>query len=148
VFSLIVDDFGVKYVGQEQADHLYQTLQKKYTVTADWTGSTFLGMHLEWNYEQHTVDISMLNYIRKALQHFQHQHPKRPEHTPHKYLSPQYGAAIQYTPDEDYFTPLTRAETQHLQEVVGTFLYYARAIDNTMLVALGSLAAAQANGTE
>jgi hypothetical protein len=32
--------------------------------------------------------------------------------------------------------------------VISTFLYCARAIDNTMLVALGSLAAAQTKGTQ
>jgi hypothetical protein len=31
----------------------------------------------------------------------------------------------------------------HLQHVIGTFLYYARAVDSTILVPLGSLAAAQ-----
>ena len=33
-------------------------------------------------------------------------------------------------------------------KLIGTFLYYARAINNTMLVALGTLAAAQTKGTE
>ena len=31
---------------------------------------------------------------------------------------------------------------------MGTLLYYARALDGTILVALGSLAAAQAEGTQ
>ena len=35
-----------------------------------------------------------------------------------------------------------------LQQIIGTFLFYARAIDNTLLVALGTLAAAQTKGTE
>ena len=29
-FSLVVDDFGVKYVGKENADHLIRTLRKHY----------------------------------------------------------------------------------------------------------------------
>ena len=33
-------------------------------------------------------------------------------------------------------------------EIVGTFLYYARAIDNTMLVALTDVSAAQTKATE
>jgi hypothetical protein len=36
---------------------------------------------------------------------------------------------------------------QRLQQIVGTFLYYACAIDSSMLVALGSLAAAQTTAT-
>ena len=38
--------------------------------------------------------------------------------------------------------------TQLLQQIIGTFLFYGRAVDNTMLVALGTLAAAQTCGTE
>jgi hypothetical protein len=30
-FSLVVDDFGVKYVGREHAEHLVATLEKLYT---------------------------------------------------------------------------------------------------------------------
>jgi hypothetical protein len=35
-----------------------------------------------------------------------------------------------------------------LQEIIGTLLYYGRAIDSTLLVALGTLASAQTNGTK
>jgi hypothetical protein len=129
-FSLVVDDFGVRYVGKEHADHLYSTLQSNYTVTADWSGSSFLGMHLEWDYEHGTVDISMPGYIAKALQRFQHPPPTKAENSPHLHVEPQYGAAIQYTQPEDNTPALTPADTQTLREVVGTLLYYSRAIDN------------------
>ena len=43
---------------------------------------------------------------------------------------------------------LNAKEKTHIQSIVGTFLYYARAIDNTMLVALNELAREQANPTE
>jgi hypothetical protein len=43
---------------------------------------------------------------------------------------------------------LNAAKTTHVQEVLGTFLYYARAVDNTMLAAIGSIATQQANATE
>ena len=35
-FTLVVDDFGVKYVGKEHALHLKAALETKYKVTADW----------------------------------------------------------------------------------------------------------------
>ena len=34
-FLLVVDDFGVKYVGKENTDHLIQTLNKLYTISID-----------------------------------------------------------------------------------------------------------------
>eukprot|EP00957_Ditylum_brightwellii_P040753 3084574-Ditylum_brightwellii.AAC.1 len=37
-FTLVVDNFGVKYVGQQQLQHLINTLQKYYTVEVDYTG--------------------------------------------------------------------------------------------------------------
>ena len=38
-FTLVVDDFGVKYVGKDHADHLLKTLEQHYKVTSDWTGA-------------------------------------------------------------------------------------------------------------
>ena len=34
-FSLIVDDFGVKYIGKKYADHLIQVLQMNYEISID-----------------------------------------------------------------------------------------------------------------
>jgi hypothetical protein len=98
-FTLIVDDFGVKYVGIEHAQHLREVLKSKYTITEDWEGTHFLGMQLDWDYDKRTVDISMPGYIEKALQRFQHPSPKRPEHSPHVYIEPSYGAAGSRTQD-------------------------------------------------
>jgi hypothetical protein len=49
-------------------------------------------------------------------------------------------------PDDS--SPLTPPKITLLQGVIGTLLFYARSIDNTMLVALGTLAASQKKGTE
>jgi hypothetical protein len=77
-FCLVVDDFGVKYEGVENAQHLINTLQKAYTITIDWEGQTYLGMKLTWDYNQHWVDLSMPNYVDKALQRFAHPTPNKP----------------------------------------------------------------------
>ena len=37
LFTLVVDDFGVKFVGKEHADHLI--LKETYKLTEDWTGT-------------------------------------------------------------------------------------------------------------
>ena len=70
-FSLIVDDFGVKYVGKEHADHLIQALRNDYDkVTVDWTGSLYAGITLNWNYEEKWVDSSMPGYVAELRQQF------------------------------------------------------------------------------
>ena len=146
-FSLVVDDFGIKYGSQAAAAHLVDTLQALYTITIDWTGSLYCGLHLEWDYHKRTVDVSMPGYIERALATFLHIPAARPQHSPHAWLPPSYGAAVQYAAPDDTTAPLDAPALRHLQKVIGTLLYYARAVDSTMLVALGSLASAQTNGT-
>ena len=53
-FSLVADDFGVKYVGKENAYHLIQDLKKQYTISMDWTGLFFCGLHIQWDYSART----------------------------------------------------------------------------------------------
>jgi hypothetical protein len=90
----------------------------------------------------------MPGYVEKALQRFEHKPPKRRQDSPHPWQPPTYGAKVQLTPPEDTSRPLTDKEKKKIQEIVGVFLYYARAVDSTMLKALGTLASAHSQGTE
>ena len=46
-FSLMVNDVGVKYVGNEHADHLISCLKKEtYKLTEDWAGDLYCGILL------------------------------------------------------------------------------------------------------
>ena len=90
----------------------------------------------------------MPNYIQKALNKFHHIPSKKAQHSPHAWTPPNYGAQTQFTAPTDTSAPLDDAEITRLQEVIGTLLYYARALDSTMLVALGTIASAQAKGTQ
>jgi hypothetical protein len=148
LFSLVVDDFGIQYVGREHADHLLNALRDLYTVTVDWAGTKYLGLNLAWDYNARTVDISMPSYIPDALHRFQHHKPPYSEDSPHTWTKPTYGAPIQLTALLDTTPKLADLEIKRLQQIVGTLLFYARAIDTTMLVALGTLASAQSQGTE
>ena len=47
-FTLVVDDFGIKYVGQENIDHLLMKLRKYYEVSVDEEISLYCGIILEW----------------------------------------------------------------------------------------------------
>jgi hypothetical protein len=63
-------------------------------------------------------------------------------------MKPQYGAITQYAPLDDTSPVLDATGTKRVQEVLGTLLFYARAIDSTMLAAIGMLASQQAKGTK
>ena len=38
-FTLVVDDFGVKYVGREHVIHLIDILKQNYEISEDWSGT-------------------------------------------------------------------------------------------------------------
>ena len=138
IFSLVVDDFGIKYTKQEDAQHLIDTLEKAYSITINWKGAIFLGLHLKWDYTNQTVEISMPGYILKALIRFHHKFIHAQD-SPHHCARPNYGAKIQYA-NPITNTTLTTNQLKHAQQVIGVFLFYARAIDSTMLSAIGSIA--------
>ena len=150
VFSLVVDDFGIRYNDRADADHLIATLKASYEVSLDWTGTRYCGLTLKWDYTNRTCDMSMPGYIERALQRFQHDTSMhKPEHSPHPWQRPTYGATIQYAASiPDTSLALDAADKTHILEVLGTLLFYARAIDSTMLTAIGELATEQSQATK
>ena len=146
-FTLVVDDFGVKYTNRKDAEDLMLVLNKLYKVSEDWTGTRYCGLTLVWDYTKRTCDVSMPGYIARALQRFMHPDPTRPQHSPHNWQQPQYGVKTQLTPEPDTSLPLDAADTTRVQEILGTLLYYARAVDSTMLAAIGTIATQQAHAT-
>ena len=148
VFCLVVDDFGVRYTKKEDADFLIQCLRTEYDLHEDWEGELYIGMALKWDYTARTLELSMPGYVEEALKRFAHPTPITPQHSPFKWTRPVYGQSIQYAKEEDTTPVLNTNDTKRVQQVVGTFLYYARAIDNTMLPALNDIAAQQSAPTE
>ena len=49
-FSLVVDDFGIKYERQENITHLLDALKTIYKIFEDWDGKLYCGLNLEWDY--------------------------------------------------------------------------------------------------
>ena len=80
-FSLVVDDFGVKYVGQEHANHLCNALKQKYEISEDWKGKLYCGMSLDWHYNRGYVDTSMPTYCKKQVSRYKHKKPTRIQNT-------------------------------------------------------------------
>ena len=145
-FSLVVDDFGVKYNKKEDAQHLLDAIAAHYPVKADWTGAKYIGIDLDWDYERREVKLSMKGYVAKALKEFQHPQPTKPVYGPTPYTAPIYGRTIQYAPEIEAKT-FTEKQIRHVQEVCGKFLYPARTVDNTMMHAINELCIAATEGT-
>jgi hypothetical protein len=90
-----VDDFTVKYVGKQHAEHLRNTFLRAYELTTDWMAPLYSGMTLKWDYNKPTCNISMPG-VSNVLSKFQRDYPKHPQHTPSRYVTPVYGAKTQY----------------------------------------------------
>ena len=83
-FTLVVNEFGVKYSGKDHALHLKSALEDKYKVNIDWEGKLFIGIAMKWDYEKITVQLSMPSYLRAVLHSFQHENKtfSKTHHTP------------------------------------------------------------------
>lgn len=147
-FVLIVDDFLIEYTNKEDAQHLIAALKEDYEATADWEAKLYSGITFTWDYKNRTVDLSMPGYVETALKRFEHPTPNKPEYQPYKHNLPQYGKAVQYVDEPDTSRLLNKDEVTRVQQVVGTFLFYGRAVDPTTLVALSTIASQQASATE
>ena len=87
-------------------------------------------------------------YVTKALVKLGHKASTKPEHSPHCHVKIKYGKEGQLVPPPDE-TPLVMPQTvQYIQTIVGIFLWYARAVDLTLLPALNAIASQQSAPTE
>ena len=90
----------------------------------------------------------MEDYIAKLRENFDHPDLKKPQHSPHRHTPINYGAKVQYATDTPESPPLDDAGKLRIQQLIGEIRYYARAVDNKLLVALGNLAQYQTSPTE
>jgi hypothetical protein len=147
-FCLIVDDFAVKYVNQEDANHLINAIGKYYLMTVDEEATKYIGLTIEWEYKKQKAHIHMPGYLPKAFIRFKHKMPVKIQNSPHPHVIPEYGAKTQYAKEENESPPLSKEETKYIQAVAGTLLYYARAVNATILPSLSSVATKQAKPTQ
>jgi hypothetical protein len=146
-FSLIIDDFGVEYVGIEHFHFLLDILKKYYGVQFNMAGDKLAGIAITWDYPNKHCRISMPGYIDTLLIKFKHPCPSKPRHSPHACLPIAYGTKTQFAPDDDASALLSEIRKQRIQEIVGSLLSYARAVDNKLLMALSAIASRQAQAT-
>ena len=144
-FTLVVDDFGIKFKGKEHAEHLLNAIKELYEITVDWTGSKYLGIVIDYNREKREMRLSMPKYVENAIERFGAQSFPN-ANSPLVYVPPSHHRSRVTSTDS---TPLLPPDRKlRIQQIVGTFLYYARAVDPTMLTAISKLSSLQAEPTE
>ncbi len=146
-----MDDFGVSYRNSTDAQHLITTLRKLYEITVQPYGETYLGMKIQFNKRRTSVTLSMPGYIQKTLQRFRPHYliaNHRAARTPGIYVPPLYGSKLPQMATEDTTHLLTDLQKTEIQAIVGTILYYARAVDPSLLPVANEIASQQAAPTQ
>jgi len=138
----------VKYNDEADANHLIKILEEIYTVTTDFSNTLkYVGLTITYDKTNKIIYLSMPDYVNKALARFKSTNIKG-ANSPIVYNPPIYGQQTQVASNNDQNeTPLSPAEVLRLQEIVGVFLYYARAVDPTMLPAINKIGSRQAKAT-
>jgi hypothetical protein len=142
-FLLVVDDFGIKYIRRDNAEHLMDPIKKNYGISSDWTGSAYCSLKLDWDYIKGIVDLSMPGYIKADLHKYQHPASTRLEHPPHQWNPPVYCAKTHYVEDTQDSPALSPKDVNRLQQRGGTLLYYAHAVDPALIILVNVLASEQ-----
>jgi hypothetical protein len=110
------------------------SIKKSYDISSDWTGIAYCGLKLDWDYINGTVDLYMPGYIKAVLHKYQHPAPRHPENAPHQWNVPVYSAKTQSVKDTQDSPALSPKYVTRLQQLGGTLLYYARAVDPTFII--------------
>ena len=93
----------------------------------DTKGSLYCGISLTWNYKDRYVDIAMPTYVQKQLDRYQWTKPKRAQHCPYEPNPVRYGKKSDEIIHEKESPKLDEKQKKFIQQVVGSFLYCARA---------------------
>ena len=130
-FTLVINNFGIKFTIKQDCDYLIKMMREKYKFKVNYEAKQYIKIHLQWDYVKREVVCSMEGYVTKALEELEHIFPKKHFYRPSNTRPPTYRSKIQYV-KEDLSKPLTSSQFKEVERIVGKFLYYAQAIDNTM----------------
>ena len=90
----------------------------------------------------------MDNYIANLRVKYDHPDPRNPQHSLYKHAPIIYGAKFQYSAKDDNSSPLDTDGVLCVQSIVGTLMFYGRAVDNKILVSLIEIGQHQAASTQ
>ncbi len=146
-FSLVLDNFGVKYVGKENSQHLLDTVRHYYKCSWDWKKGQYCGLTLKWDYKGKKVHVLMPGYVTSphpfsAPPTCQESGPTLPAHQTKLWGKDSACHSRGHTP------PLNKVGKKFIQEVCEVFLFLACGVNGGLLPALSALASKQANPTE
>ena len=69
---LCVDNFGITYYTNNDAQYLLDAIGKTFIYTTNWEGNNYCGKTLDWNYTDGYVDTPMADYVKRVLYRLQY----------------------------------------------------------------------------
>ena len=87
-FTLVVDDFGVKYLHRSDFDHLLSSLQELYSCTSSPVATRYLGIELSHDRPARTMRLSMPGYVEHLVASTCPDGPPPPAKSPSIYTPP------------------------------------------------------------
>ena len=90
----------------------------------------------------------MDGYILDIRKKFGHLPPKKPQYSPHKHRSIDYGTKQQIVQPSDTSPSLDDKVIKRVQGIVGTLIYMGREVNNKLLVALSTILPQKAEAAE
>ena len=125
-----------------------RALKENDKISKDLNGKKYVGLTFDWDYTKQQVHVSMPGYVNTALVRFKYRTLRKVQDQPYQHVIPNYGAKKQYAERPYTAALLDKYGNTFVQQVTGTFLYYAIEVDITMLVAMSALASEQAIQTQ
>ena len=138
-FTLVVDDFGVKYVGKEHARHLISVLKEHHEISEDWEGKKYVGLTFYWDYEKNGSMCPCHALIR-----FKDGTPRRSQDQTYQHTVSTYGARKQFAEAPDG-TVLLDKENKNCAASDSHFPVLCKSSRQHILVALSTLVLEQAS---
>ncbi len=90
----------------------------------------------------------MPGYVKKKIQEYDHAFPTRIQRFPYSPEPKKFGSKAQAPLPTNESPKLDEKGIKRIQQIVGSILYYSRAVDMTVLAALSTIAIKQTKATE
>ena len=110
-------------------------------------GHNYLGLTIDWNYNEEYVDVLMLEYVKNCLICSNILNQKK-QYAPHLWTVLAYEKIIQMVSYPDESNLIDKKGTNRIQYIWGTMSYYDRSVDPTMLQAINKISRVQSKPTK
>jgi len=141
-FALVVDDFAIKYSSLDDLKYFTACLSELYHIKVHPECVSFLGFNIDYDRTARTISLSYPSYIPDLLTRLNIPNLRTCK-SPCVYVPPDIGSTKPQVAHTDTSPPASKEDLKTLQIIIGSILYYARAVDATMLTAVCLLSSQQ-----